>query len=256
MEMNFSLSNDRHSKIKNLFNVLNRRINRLEDSIHHAQLNLISDANKISNLTGKSDKSLHELQVISSELDNKLNKQMSNIGIMNNTVQAKINSMENGLKEFAKQQFTQEELKFEIDKTIEVSHQDYEHSNQRFYEEYLVAKIHHHSKKSISEDTRKSLVRVNNEIEHINNLLTEIREETIQMINDYNHARLGSLQNELRKSHVAESFMNSVEDLLLREQISAFKSALESIGITEQPIKTESTRIVCSCGGIGRTAFC
>lgn len=252
MDIKFSLSNGKMENIDIILNQLNNRLTRLENSISKAHFELKAIANKIEK-TGKSSSGLSilEAQSLSNQLNIVLEKHRKNIEGMKRVVLNKKSELEEGVVSFLNQKFDGKELVFEIEKTQKEINKNYSASDEKFKNTILVKKISHQLISSESKKLKEYIIQVNNESIHMNTLLTDVRASTVQMIKEYNQARLEAL------GHASLQSVKSSTSQLLSDQIASFKPLQDEVSIVlEKNDAIQSKPRLCSCGGRGRTAFC
>lgn len=252
MDIKFSLSNEKMGNIDIILNKLNKRLARLENSISKAYFELKTIAHQIDK-TGKSNSGLSilEAQSISNQLNIVLEKHRKNIERMKRVVLNKKSELEEGVVSFSNQNFDGKELAYEIKKTQEEINKNHSASDEKFKNTILVKKISHQLINSKSKKLKEYIIQVNNESIHINGLLIDVRTSTVQLIKEYNQARLEALE------HASLQSVKSSAGQLLSDQIASFKPLQYGASLVlEKNDAIQSKPRLCLYGGRERTAFC
>ncbi|HEQ1859664.1 TPA: hypothetical protein VEO38_003242 [Providencia alcalifaciens] len=243
MRISINLNNSNAIKIKERQQSIQNRLNKLDKAKEQLYVEMIK---------WETNGGMTDFQNIDQIFDDKLNTLKKNTSTVGSFTESRLNTIEKQFNKLKEKEFSSEKLQAEINRASNLE-QPTEAALQgirkQFEETFLVSKIELKTKNTIPDSFRLQIVKINNEITHINNALVDIRELGDEMTKEYNTARLDALKDAYQQKLVGQT--QSIVEVIAGFNVSEIGNmALEHANdFNEAP----SYRHI-NC--LGRTAFC
>lgn len=243
MRISFSLNDSNAIKIKERQQSIQNRLNKLEKAKEQLYVEMIK---------WETNGGMTDFQNIDQIFDKKLNTLKKNASIVEVFTESRLNSIEKQFNKLKEKEFSSEKLQAEIKRASNLeqpTEATLQGIRKQFEETFLVSKIELKTKNAIPDSFRRQIVKINNEITHINNALVDIRELGDEMTKEYNTARLDALKDVYQQKLVGQT--QSIVEVIAGFNVSEIGNmALEHANeFHEAP---SYHHINC----LGRTAFC
>lgn len=243
MNIIFDLNNSNAMKIKDHQKSISNRLNKLAQAKEKLQEEMIK---------WEIDGGMTNFQNIDEIFDSKLDTLKKNTSQVEKLIQSRLKTIEKYSNKLKEKEFNQNELQAEIKRSSKIkqpTEATYQAKQAKFKEAFLVSKIELKTNKPVPNSFRRQIVKINNEITHINNALVDMRELGDEITKDYNTARLNAFKDAYQQKIMSQS-QSIVEVIAGFNIFDVGNMALKNLnGFTDAP---SYHHINC----LGRTAFC
>ncbi|WP_265512289.1 hypothetical protein, partial [Providencia heimbachae] len=179
-------------------------------------------------------------------------KQKVNLKLVSGSIEQTKKMINEDLVFFENNQFSAKEL------SIQIHEVEFWTNSDSDTEAFMISKISHKMMRPLPDDIITNIVKLNNELAHINNTLSEIRALKKEMIDDYSQVRMAALIEDYERQINAEITIQSNEQQVMIEQISALEQSQEGSSTIENVIEMQDNSLITAsvqrC--MGRTAMC